>query len=330
MNEQQLFWIGIGVIVALWLALARASRTAWMRERSARQFFDSVSLPPGPPAIHEAVTHYTLRRERSGLAGLAFAALVALSVLLVWPGAGGSELPWLVLIPCALTGMAFGQASTALRYTLFPGVPEVRRVARLRTVTIADYVPAVHRWAVTVVCALSALAVLVAVVLVLTGVASWVDLLHTNIPSAALVTTLIWGAASWGERRILGRPQPATTTLELAWDDAIRSNMFRSLALTKVVVGLIVASYAVPGVLLLLTGESLVLGMTMTDISRLALALGMLIAIASMNSPSGTLYSRLRLWGEEDFAGNAPGGVRGRTAAISEPASVGGVVGGAR
>jgi hypothetical protein len=98
-----------------------------------------------------------------------------------------------------------------------------RRVARDRAVRVDDYISPVERNGVL---AGAALAILVGVLSLVLGPAD----ADVPVGLAAAAALLAWGGFEVAARRLVDRPQTAETALQLAWDDALRSNAVRRLA----------------------------------------------------------------------------------------------------
>ena len=222
-------WIILAALTALFLSsLANSLRTSVRRDLTYR-FSTTIQLPIINDQISEAAERRILNRSRAMMAGGLAGVLTAAAVVYLNPNAASASLIWLVTLPLILIGMSAGAAIVALRASLFSKNTEVVRVARPVTVTLSDYLsPARLR--------MPAMLLLAAGVLTLAafalGLSHLIDT-ETFLRSAALpmlaiaIITLLSGRAL--ARRLLKQPQPASSELELAWDDAFRAETLRGL-----------------------------------------------------------------------------------------------------
>jgi hypothetical protein len=151
----------------------------------------------------------------------------------VGSGAGGgltSEDGWFVLVLVA-AGLSIGTALGAT-FDQFVRPDTAMRLARLRPTRISDYVATPHRLIAWLTVA-SAVAIMV-----IRDIRASVEgpppasaniLLCNYIVGIGLLGMLIFEIAG---RRIVARAQPAGSSVELVWDDALRASSLRDLVLT--------------------------------------------------------------------------------------------------
>jgi hypothetical protein len=211
-------------IVTAVLAVASDYPT-WQLERLA------VRVGLGVPAdlderVPAQMRRRTVNRSVGGLIGLLIgvaAGAVAVRLGLVTPSDSDDSFPLVVLVTLIAAfselGVVLGLARAALRSeTPRPG--EVR-VARPVAVTVGDYVPTALRAGVLVLLVLAAATTTILVVT--TGAAAWV------VPGVALVIVGVVGQVAFAivSRRIVARGRSTSSTDELVWDDALRSETLR-------------------------------------------------------------------------------------------------------
>ncbi len=230
------------------LALGQLLQARVHPTRAAHTFARKVDLAL-PATSEPAIARRLAVRERAGSsAALAGVVLLATWVLLTRPG-------WTPLAPLAVAVIALGAHSLgqgAVAWWESSRAPRGgTRIARTTTPVHGDYVARHERWGGWV---LAALAAVVAAVVALApaggldvGRAPWPLLVTT-----AVLPSLAMAGYELAAARLLERPQVATTTLDLAWDDALRAHTLRDMLGAVLVVGL-----GLPLVLLSRVGEQL-------------------------------------------------------------------------
>ena len=214
--------------LSIFLVVAFASRSsAYAR---ADRFSMHIRLPYGSSATRDSVA----RRGRvSGLttAVTMLVATVLASPLLLTPVATSSAFPLLVMMPL-LVAIGFASAVVNIRERLFRPAPDAPRVARVRALGARDYLDRVRLvvpWIVAVAATVAATALAV----------RWMQepARVDAAPATAAVFAIVLAAVVFValrpvERLVLAQPQPATDTLELAWDDAFRTTALGALRLS--------------------------------------------------------------------------------------------------
>ncbi|WP_298455634.1 hypothetical protein [uncultured Cellulomonas sp.] len=233
--------------IAFFAAVAAGAlyRTGPRRTRTAHAFARRVDLGL-PPDLEPVVARRLAGRQRAGARG-ALAGLALLTVGLAAARPDRLAIGGLVALCVAAGGHALGQGAAAWRETTrVPG--DGARIARASTPAHSDYVARHERWGGWVLAGVS-LAVAVAI-----GAAPRAGLDVGPLPwvlvvAAAVVPAAVMAAYELAAARLLDRPQVAMTPLELAWDDALRSNTLRDMlgAVLALGIGLPLALLAVVG-----------------------------------------------------------------------------------
>jgi len=238
------------------------------------------------PEIAEALDRSMQRRNR--IAGVAISiAGIGMSALLV-TGWDGLTPAWMLVVAM---GISLSLAAVwQLQRNWFK--PSDFRSARVREVTIDDYVPRIVRLCVWAVGALCLAAV----------VASAITVPHPDAAPIALGTGVLAAVvvAEWGGRRAAGSPQPARDAVELyaqdAWRSEVTRNGFQNIPLWG---GQAMMQFTWPD------------GSVLHAISRIAALGTMAIAIVILlMSISGAAWTRRRLWpqlGPGQYVGFASG-----------------------
>ena len=215
-------------LITILLTVASASHSSSYAR--ADRFSQRVRLPYGSPATRGSVTR-CLRTSSLATAITMATTTVVVSPVLLTPLATSVTFSFVVVM---LMLVATGLVSTvvSIRERLFHPAPEARRIARARALGAADYLGPLHRalpWILGAAAAIALGGLLV----------EWIR--HPGQVDQAFATAAVFGAfVATGvfvgtpalERRVLAQPQPAGDTLELAWDDALRSTALGSLRLS--------------------------------------------------------------------------------------------------
>ena len=230
-----------GVVLAVYHSSPAGRRSA--AERYAR----AVDLDLG--VLRGVVERRLARRERAGALGAVVGAWATVATL----AAAGLPTSWLAAFaPIGfLAGAAVAYAVVAWRDSGAP-LPGGPRIARATAPGHDDYVARHERWGAWVA---AGVATVLAVGLVVVDAAGLLELGRVPLGLAATTALLPWVAAGLDvavARRLLDRPQVATSTHELAWDDALRARTLRDL------VGVVITvSVVMPVMLLSVVAEGL-------------------------------------------------------------------------
>jgi hypothetical protein len=222
------------VLMAVMLALLVGVRVSAASPRSAStradRFSVRVRLPYGTEAVRESVAYQT-RIRGIATANAMCVTVVAASPLLLTPLAT-SPLFMIVLLLAMLLAVGFTSAAVQVRERLFQPAPDAVRVARARQLGIRDYLDRFRRWLPWTVAGAAAVTIALVVVAMADEPRAVDDGFARAAFVAAAVTAVVCIVAPPLERRILSQPQPASDTLELAWDDALRATALGAVRLT--------------------------------------------------------------------------------------------------
>lgn len=216
------------LILCVCILLAYASRSsAYAR---ADRFSLRVRLPFGSGVTRESVA----RRGRVDRLATAITMLVTTVIgapLLLTPLGTTTAFVFVLVIPM-LVASGFVSAVVNVRERLFHPAPDAPRVARARALGSRDYLDPFRLslpWALGLAATL-ALAALTT---------RWIldpSRIDGPLAAAAILATVIGAAVFVAlrpvEQLVLAQPQPASDTLELAWDDAFRATTLGALRLS--------------------------------------------------------------------------------------------------
>lgn len=232
------------VLTCIGLAVAFASRSS--AHARADRFSERVRLPYGTMATRESV----VRRARVSSLTTALTLLVAIVLttpLLLTPLATSPTFPIIAIMP-ALIATGFASAVVNVRERLFHPAPDAPRIARPRALSPRDYLSPVRRllpWFLAA-CAVFAMTWMVT---------EWVGT-ASNVDGAFAATAIFAAAITAGvaiavpvlDKLVLAQPQPATDTLELAWDDAFRATALSALRLSAALAAWMTCALAIGAV----------------------------------------------------------------------------------
>ncbi|WP_425309602.1 hypothetical protein AADG42_12815 [Ammonicoccus fulvus] len=233
-------WIALAVPMIVSVAPITQGRGHKIDEKQLARYVSKRGLPL-PPALRQPVLDRIGRQERSALTWtlilFALGVGAALIVELATGFNGFSGL--LVLLPPAF-GAGLG-TYLGVRRTRGHLVADAPRVARSQAIEVSDYTTraedlAVKLALVTVLVAAAAALVVWLLVPVKPSGGAWVPAILVGV-TAILVG--LWALARKAERDLIDRPQHAHTELELAWDDATRTDAIRALRDNSVMLSLI-------------------------------------------------------------------------------------------
>lgn len=244
-------FMAIGFVILLVVLTVMTGRASSYRRADAMS--RRLKLPYGTSATRDVIAARTRQVTTWALAA-ALVGLCAALPLLATPL--GNEPYFLVLavVPCILLPTAAVHVVLNLRERLFHPAPHVPRIARLTRMRPDDYLGPVR---VRVPWVLATLLVVTAIAVVAASRAAAERLSPTTVAAFTVVTAIaltLQAVRPILDRLVLDRPQPAADTLELAWDDAFRTETLSSLALatcqlTGLAIGIGVIVIAPPGTL---------------------------------------------------------------------------------
>lgn len=205
------------------------ARSGWGESR-AYQTSMRAKLPFGSDAVHQSVRERLRRETRVNMWGLLASVLVVGVLFITTPIASSPFAIWILTLLVVVVVLASGTLIGQLRERLFSPAPEAPRVARLVALTTRDYLGA---WrTLTPVVLLIAAGAATAVVTV-TAALGYTPLEVLLATAGALVFAVAVATTSrFLERRVLAQPQPASDTLELAWDDLFRTDALNSIRMS--------------------------------------------------------------------------------------------------
>lgn len=223
-----------GLTIVSAVALARYARVAGARS-AAHTFARKVDLALDGRMEGE-VGRRVARREQAGILGglVVAAAAVLLGARLAGDEYGGYVLFFLFL--AFFAGHATGCGAVAWYESTRPVDLTHPRIARTSTPGFDDYVPRHERYGARVLAAVSAAVTLLLVVLDSSGAVELQIPFGLAIATAAgpaVVCVVVEAVA----RRLLERRQVAASTLDLAWDDALRARTLRDLITVALAAG---------------------------------------------------------------------------------------------
>jgi len=221
------------VTLVVLIALAGAVFLAWPRSEERRrqrvEKWASTKLVPLTPEVTTALSAAMTSRDRFVAATLTLIVAGSTPLMLGHPDRSTSiSAVWTLATTCAVVAML----TTAWRLARPWFAVDATRSARVRAVTLRDYVFPPARWLAW--CA--ALACLAASVLVLLSVPSLAAAAVQAAPLLGVAVTTV--AAEWVGRRTVRLPQPARDAAELyaldAWRGELASESFQSLPMLAV------------------------------------------------------------------------------------------------
>ncbi|WP_439593089.1 hypothetical protein [Microbacterium sp.] len=229
-------------IIAVCVLVAMSSRSS--SQARADRFSMRVQLPYGSEQTRASVARAL--RARSIVGGAAILAGAAISAALLFtPVATSPFFVFYTLLTALVVGSVVGTTIVAVRERLFHPAPDAPRIARARTLSVAEYIGPVRRalpWLIAVLAALAA-----------GSVAFFAVFAPARVQSPAAIAVAVFSVVALAvfialprlERLVLDQPQPATHSLELAWDDALRAATIMSLRLSGAIAAWLVLSLAI-------------------------------------------------------------------------------------
>lgn len=249
--DSTLNWIMFGVLAAAFIYRLAVVQTVKEQQNMVLQFWQRVGLPMGHEGINDALRRRLRRSANAAVVGALAGAGAACAVHLY------TQIPWLsftfmwaVALPAVFLGSVAFDVALTLRDSLFGQRPDAPRTARLEAVELVDYMSPLRLRTAPALLIIAAGLALAHVVLGMVGMVDPGGLLRGPAIPFFLASTLMLAFCTVTSRKILKQPQPAADTLELAWDDAVRADVFRKLGL----LGSVLAWLAVTGMSIGLLG----------------------------------------------------------------------------
>lgn len=229
-------------VVSLCVLLVVSTKSSSLAR--ADRFSIRVRLPYGSERTRESVARALRARAIASAVALMVGALASV-LLLSTPLATSPLFIWYTMITTLVAAGVVGALVVSVRERLFDPAPDAPRIARARAMRTADYIGPVRRGLPAVITGVAA----VPLAIVATAAVRTPDRVDAGSAAAAGVFAVIAAASltalPWLERLILAQPQPATNSLELAWDDALRTNTLMALRLECAIAAWFVLWFAV-------------------------------------------------------------------------------------
>lgn len=277
-----------------------------LRRRALARFARKVELPAPPADARGHIEGALVGRSRA--VGLAASGALGAAAVIGWlvdaPASLGTgeamrESLWAFIVAGATaTGAAAGAAWFAVRQVRRPPTLDGPRMARPIAAAATDYVAPFERWGARVMGVAPTLGLVIG--LVIAGFVDTVaptDLLNTGTLLAAAVAPMVLLASELAMRRLVELPQVAGSSLDLAWNDALRAQLLRDIVNAPLGVG-VYASFA------LLASASAgvqdpVIANGLVGLIGLGIIVLFIIAVVSLGSRPQR-YFRDRLWAAGD------------------------------
>lgn len=269
-------WFILVVTIVFWSIALISSRTLRGQARALENFIKGMTLP----ITDVALTMIPRRLFRANVGAFIGGAPALIVVIVI-----GFSAPQLLGIPALtiflllfVTGSTAGTA-IACTTNVGPSAPELPRVARATRPRMVDYLSPAWVAVSVAICAAGLVVASVALSRVSAGSATnvlLVVMIAVNVVTLAVSPLLA--------RHQLGSPQPANDSLQVAWDDAMRSHGLRNVWLAPFAVGVATTFF---GINVLMPGAS---GLYSVEY---LLAVG-LVSLTRLTRP-GSRFQR-RLW----------------------------------
>jgi hypothetical protein len=205
-----------------------------VQRRNRGQRVDLIAKSVGLPLTDDVAPVVLNTQRASALAGfLSIAAgVIAASVYLLVAHIDSMLQVFYVDFTGVIAGIGIGSAiaTFALENSRQRGTI---RIARLAAVSLSDYRSPLDQWAPRVVVALALVGIALRTAIYATGFSSVPSFVFVYV--AVMVTSLVvYEAAS---RLLIRSGQPATSPLDLAWDDALKSRALASISVSPLYLG---------------------------------------------------------------------------------------------
>jgi hypothetical protein len=233
--------MGTLIVVCVIVLLAVGGKSsAYAR---ADRFSMQVRLPYGSSQTRESVVSRLQAASRARTVALLIGVLAACP-LLATPLATTPLFPLIAMFPVLIVTSA-ASAVMSVRERLFHPAPTAPRVARARALGVGDYLDPFRRalpWGLTCSAGVAVAVLVVTWLRAPDQVNPLLAAIATIFSIGALATLIVVPLL---EGVVLARPQPASDTLELAWDDAFRATTIGQLRLSMAFAAWMVLACAV-------------------------------------------------------------------------------------
>ncbi len=184
-------------------------------------------LPFGSEAVALSVRRRNRALVRGNMWGLLVTVVIGGAILALTPLALTTQVLWIVLLIIVLGGLTTSYLIVGVRERLFAPAPTAVRIARAHPMYVRDYLGPWRRITPNVLL-IAAIAAIAALVMVTAG--EPIDAAASPIVYVSFgLGVAVWIATRIAERAVLAQPQPASNTLELAWDDLFRTDTLSAL-----------------------------------------------------------------------------------------------------
>ncbi len=157
--------------------------------------------------------------------------LTLVAALLVWTPIGSSPFAlWILTLALVVGVLGVTSAVVGVRERLFSPAPAAVRIARPSALGARDYLPG---WAAQLPLWLVAASILGCTAVTASSLGGSIAAgTAATVCIAQAFAALVLVVCRAAERRVLAQPQPATNTLELAWDDLFRADSLNALRMS--------------------------------------------------------------------------------------------------
>lgn len=221
--------------------------------RAAHRYSVRARLPFGSDAVAVSVRHRLRTLTRANMWGV-LVVIVLLSVIMGTTELGSDpQFLWLMAAATLLT-LSVVDAVITVRERLIGPAPEALRVARPTLMRVEDYLGPWRRRTPVALLGIAALATGVTTALSAAGLSS--ASASTAVGVAMAIAVVAAAVTRFAERKILQQAQPASNTLELAWDDSFRSDALGYLRLAAALAAWLPIGLAAASLVSLLSGPA--------------------------------------------------------------------------
>lgn len=197
----------------------------------AHRYSVRARLPFGSDEVAQSVRRHVRTVTRTNMWALLAVMVLSLVAFAIVPWRGSPFFLWGVLVLLLLVVLGGAPLISGLRERLFSPAPTAIRIARGRQMRTRDYLGPWRRLTPTVLLALAIVAVVAAFAwqpVARHRAEPWMLWLCAGALMLAIAVSI---GTHLAERAVLAQPQPASNTLELAWDDSFRADVLGSLRL---------------------------------------------------------------------------------------------------
>ena len=269
-------WVAAIIFAIIAVVLGALSFVPLFLQARAETVAYRLDIPLPESQYHTVRTRLARRYRGIAIGGLLGATIAVVTIPAPPAGSDGFDAVLLV-IGLVFTGMALG-VSVASAWRPVARDPGAVTMARVEAVRLSDYIAPIELQGARVVVGASVVLVIVALARGM-GPSTALAAVLSGLSIASLVFFEVFG------RRVVARPQPASTPEELKWDDALRSAVLRDIVTAPLGLG----AYSVLLVILGFIGTA-----DLGSAGLIGLALAIIAAAISATRPQR--YFLRRLW----------------------------------